>query len=205
MRLLRTLLPLSLLLAPRAAAAQTPFVGLGLGTSGAPDSFNSCREGPMGVADGRAGLLFGRAALDARLSVTSPAGYDCAIAFRDEVYLPGRHTFSEDAFEASDVYALGELRARYDLALPLPISVAAGGGWITPQDLPYALLSAGVRTRGRVRLAAEIDRRWFHVPYDLVVRDVDQYFVPGAALSTEHRHEWRGGVGVRVGAEFTLH
>jgi hypothetical protein len=203
----RLLLLLPLLLAlPAAAQARgpVPFVGVAVGGSSLPEAFSGCTSDARSAGEIRAGLSFGSLAVEARGGALL-AGFDqCLIILSEEVYLPGVHPTVEYPFERGDGHLAAEMRVRYSLPAGLPLVVAAGAGWLAPQDLPYLVASAGVRTRGRVRIALDLDRNWFRVPYDVVVREFSQHGEPGPALSTDRKHDWRGGLGVRLGLELPL-
>jgi hypothetical protein len=211
MKPILALLLLSLLLAasPHGAAAQSargavPFLGLAIGGSSLPEAFSGCTSDARAAGEVRTGLSFGRLAVEAR-GAALLAGYDmCLILLDEETYLPGIHEAVEYPFERGDAHAAVEMRVRHDVPGGLPLVVAVGGGWLTPQDLPYLVASAGYRTRGRVRLALDVDHSWFRVPYDLVVREYDAHGGAGPALSTEREHDWRSGLGIRAGLEVQL-
>lgn len=204
-RLAALLLPLLLALP---AAAQTrgpvPFLGFAVGGSSLPEAFSGCTSDARSAGEIRAGLSLGRVAVEAR-GAALLAGYaQCLIILSEEVHLPGIHPAVEYPFERGDAHLAAEMRVRYGLPLGLPLVVAAGAGWLAPQDLPYLVASAGIRTRGRVRVALDLDRNWFRVPYDVVVREFGEHGEPGPALSTNRKHDWRAGLGARLGLEVPL-
>ena len=213
MKLLRSLLllPLLLTLHPRGVAAQTarggapvPFVGLAIGGSSLPAAFAGCSSDMRAAGEIRAGLSFGPVAVEAR-GAGLLAGFDqCLIMLPEELRLPGTFPAVEYPFERGDAHTTAELRVRYAPPAGLPLVVAGGAGWLAPQDVPYLVTSAGLRTRGRVQVALDLDHSWFRVPYDVVVREYGQYGESGPALSSERYHDWRPGLGVRLGAEIPL-
>jgi hypothetical protein len=77
------------------------------------------------------------------------------------------------------------------------------GGWLWPQDIPYLVSSVGIRTRSRVRLAVDLDHSWYRVPYDRLISERGPA-TEGWELVRHHRHDWRPGVGVRLGVEIPL-
>lgn len=200
------LLPLLLAASHHGAAAQSargavPFLGLAIGGSSLPEAFSGCTRDARAAGELRAGISFGRLAVEAR-GAALLGGYDlCLIMLDQEVRQPGVHESVEYPFERGDAHASVEMRVRHDVPGGLPLVVAVGGGWLAPQDLPYLLASAGYRTRGRVRLALDVDHSWYRVPYDLVVREYGAQGEAGPALSTEREHDWRSGLGIRAGVE----
>lgn len=213
MKLLRTflVLPLLFVLHPPSAAAQqprggapVPFVGIAMGGSSLPTAFSSCSSDMRSAGEIRAGVSFGAVAVEAR-GAGLLAGHDlCLLILSEEERVPGTHPAVEYPFERSDAHAAAELRVRYAPPAGLPLVVAGGAGWLSPQDVPYLVTSTGLRTRGRLRFALDLDHSWFRVPYDVVVREYRQYGKPGPPLSSNRRHDWRGGLGVRLGTEILL-
>ncbi|MDP9350897.1 MAG: hypothetical protein M3P51_05075 [Chloroflexota bacterium] len=213
MKLLRTILLLPLLLslhAPETAAqragggAPVPFVGLAIGGSSLPAAFAGCSSDMRSAGEIRAGLSWGTVAVEARGAGLVAGFDDCLIILREELRLPGTFPAVEYPFERGDVHTAAELRVRYAPASSLPLVVAAGAGWLAPQDVPYLATSAGLRTRGRVQFALDLDHSWFRVPYDVVVREYGPYGESGPVLSSERYHDWRAGLGMRLGAEIPL-
>lgn len=201
-------LVLPLLLALPAEAQKrgpVPFVGLAVGGSSLPEAFSECTTDARSAGEIRAGVSFGALAVEARGGALL-AGFaaECVIILPEETSLPGVHPVVEYPYKRSDAHLSAEMRVRYSLPVGLPLVVAAGAGRIAPQDIPYLVASAGVRTRGRVRVALDVDRSWFRVPFDVVVREFDQHGDAGPALSTTRRHDWRPGLGVRLGLEIKL-
>lgn len=194
---------------PQDAAAQgadgrklEPFVGLAIGGSKVPNAFAGCSPDPRAAGEVRAGLSFGALALEGRAAGLFGGGADCAIILPEELRPSGIHPAVEYPSERGDMHAMTELRVRY--ALPSGPVIALGAGRLGPQDAPYLVTSAGFRTGGRVRLALDLDYNRYRVPYDVVVRETDELGESGPALSTTRHHDWRGGLGVRVGTEISL-
>jgi len=200
------LLPLLLSLHPARAAGQTrgppvPYLGVALGASRIPEALAACTSDARAAGEVRAGLSFGRLAVEARGSALLGGFDQCLIILAEEVRLPGIHPAVEYPFKRGDAHTAVEMRVRHDVPGGLPLVVAVGGGWLAPQDVPYLVASAGYRTRGRVRLALDVDHSWFRVPFDVVVREYAVHGGAGPALSTDREHDWRSGLGIRAGAE----
>ncbi|MBD0319932.1 MAG: hypothetical protein ICV87_06350 [Gemmatimonadetes bacterium] len=213
MKTLHLLLLASVLLAalPYDAAAQAaggrklePFVGLAAGGSKVPDAFVGCSHDPRVAGEMRAGVALGALALEGRAAGLFGGGADCAVILREELRPPGIHPAVEYPSERGDMHSMAELRVRYELPSDLPFVVALGAGWLAPQDAPYLVTSAGVRTGGRVRLTLDLDYNRYRVPYDVVVRETSELGETGPALASTRHHDWRGGVGLRVGTEVSL-
>lgn len=193
---------------PHDAAAQAggrrldPFVGLAVGGSSVPDAFKGCSPAPRAAGEMRAGLAFGRIGVEGRAGVMLAGFFDCALTLPEEIRAPGVSPGVEYPFVRGDAHTNAELRVRYGLPAGLLLSV--GAGWLAPQDAPYVVTSAGFRTGGRVRLALDLDFSRYRVPYDVVVRETNERFETGPALSSTRHQDWRGGLGLRVGTEVSL-
>lgn len=203
------LLPLFLALHPHRAVAQArggpvPYLGAALGGTMIPEALAACSRDARAAGEVRAGLSFGQLAVEARGSALL-AGFDqCLILLHEEVRMPGIHPAVEYPFERGDAHAALELRVRHGLPAGLPLVVAVGAGWLAPQDVPYVVASAGYRTRGRVRLALDVDQSFFRVPFDVVAREYGEHGGAGPALSSNREHDWRSGLGIRAGVEIPL-
>ena len=209
MKPLHLLLLGSVLLSAHDAAAQVsrrvdPFLGIAVGGSSVPDAFKGCSPDPRLAAEARAGAAFGAIGVEGRAGVMLAGFGDCALTLPEEIRAPGISPGVEYPFTRGDAHATAELRVRYGLPAGLPFVVAVGAGWLAPQDAPYVVTSAGFRTGGRVRLAVDLDYSRYRVPYDVVVRETNEFYEPGPALSSTRHHDWRGGMGLRVGTEVSL-
>lgn len=200
---------LLLALHPNPSAAQTrgspvPFLGAAIGGTSLPDAFAGCTSDARAAGEIRAGLSFGRLAVEARGSALLAGYSQCLILLQEEVRLPGTHPAVEYPFERGDTHTALELRVRHDVPAGLPLVVAVGAGWLAPQDVPYLVASAGYRSGGRVRFAFDVDHNFFRLPYDVVVRHYGQYGDAGPPLSSTRKHDWRSGLGIRAGVEIPL-
>jgi hypothetical protein len=207
MKPLPLLLLTSVLLFAHDAAAQVsrkldPFIGLAVGGSSVPDAFKGCSPDARAAAEARAGIAFGRIGVEGRAGVMLAGFGDCALTLPEEIRAPGVSPGVEYPFTRGDAHSTAELRVRY--GLPAGLLLAAGAGWLAPQDAPYVVTSAGFRTGGRVRLAVDLDYSRYRVRYDVVVRETNDLFETGPALSSTRHHDWRGGLGLRVGTEVSL-
>ncbi len=185
--------------------APVPFVGFAVGPSSMPDAFKGCGLSPRTAAEIRVGLSRGTAAVEGRGAVmTSRSGGLCQSVLPEEFRQEGDLvSYVEYPFDRSDVHASGEVRLRYTPPTGLPLVVAGGVGWLVPQDIPYLVSSVGLRTGNWVRFALDLDHTWFRVPYDRLISE----WAPakeGWELVRHHRHDWRPGVGVRLGVEIPL-
>lgn len=213
MKLLHTflLLPLLLVLHPHNTAAQAsrdgalvPFIGFAAAISSLPTAFQGCGGAGHATGELRGGLAWGSLALEGRGALMRSLGIDQCLN------MGGRVELSEESFTQviypfthSDTHTAVDARLRYALGTRIPLIVAGGAGWFTPQEVPYVLASAGVRTRGQVRLALDVDHSWFRLPYDLVTWAYGERG-PGPELSRAASHEWRTRLAVRLGTEISL-
>lgn len=202
------LIALLLALHPHPSAAQmrapVPFLGAAVGGTTLPEAFAGCSSDARAAGEVRAGLSFGRIAVEARGSALLGGFDQCLILLDEEVRVPGVHPAVEYPFERGDAHTALELRVRHGLPTGLPLVVAVGAGWLAPQDVPYLVASAGYRTHGRVRVALDVDQSFFRVPFDVVVREYGDRGEVGPALSTDREHDWRSGLGIRAGVEIPL-
>lgn len=198
-----------LLIAAEPAAAQertaprpTFYAGLALGAHDLPDSFEGCVPQNQLAGEVRAGLSFGRWALEGRASALANASEVCL----DPLRLPppdGIQDEREYDYRLGDSNETADLRLRFGGADGLPLTVAAGGGWLEGPDVPYLLASVGFRTGGRVRLGIDAEADWYRVGYREVTREWQNGQLVHEEFGEEHATWWRG-VGIRIGAELSI-
>jgi hypothetical protein len=208
--MLRLSLLFLLTLSPLASYAQavrpaplSPFVGFALGVSDIPEVVQGCSPEQRIGADARAGFVRGNFGVELRGGVLGEVGIeDCGV---EDPYVPpdGIHTQRLYPFERGDMHAAVDLRLRYGGTLGLPLLVAVGAGWLTPVAAPALLVGTGFRSRGRIRMALDVERTWFRIPQDVVTREWRERRVV-REISRERDYDWHPGLNVRVGLEFGL-
>ncbi len=183
--------------------APVPFIGFAAAISSLPTEFQGCGGAGHATAELRGGIAWGSLALEGRGALLQSLGTDLCLNMGRVELFEDRYTTAVYPFSHSDTHTALDARVRYTTRTRIPLGIAAGAGWFAPQDVPYILTSAGVRTPGRVRLALDVDQSWFRLSYDLVTRVYGERG-PGAELSRGPAHEWRTGLAVRIGAEIPL-
>ncbi|MBX6365512.1 MAG: hypothetical protein IRZ00_16710 [Gemmatimonadetes bacterium] len=105
---------------------------------------------------------------------------------------------------------LVELDLRGELEIPglHRARALAGAGWVaSAQRVPFALAGISWRGRGRVRMALELNGRWYRIPFsDRRVTYVGDPTGPITPIVETLRsgHEWKGAVRLQAGIEFPL-
>jgi hypothetical protein len=205
---------LALAAAPAAAqglpslAGARVYGGLSVGPQSAPEQFQShCVGGRLAAIEGRAGVSSGLVALEVRGSVMNKLGEStCYVADFADVLPPpqeGVQERREFSYTATDPTAAFDARLRFGGTRAMPLVASVGAGRLAGPDVSYLLASVGVRTRGKIRLALDVERDWYHVTYDDVVREWQ-----GGQLVSETSSgsgtKWWDGTGVRAGVELNL-
>lgn len=184
--LLLLLCPIPAHLPALAAQDVDPYVGVGGGFGGLPESLSSCGgSSPALVGDARAGLAGPRLRLEGR-GVVRFGTVRCH--YVDDFLAPpdGVHTTRNDEVEEGAEFA-SELHLHFRPAASLPLFAGVGAGWEWISGFPFVVAGAGIQTRGRVGGTLALEHRWAAIPYWL------------------HTAEWADGRIVRTLEERTLH
>lgn len=203
------LIPLALLASAPAAAQRTPFLagaqlygGLSLGPQLVPDELQApCGSESFGAAEARAGVRSGVLALEVRGAAVTELSHVACLDFAPPP--DGVHTERDHAFDRVDPTAAFDARLRFGGTRAVPVVASVGAGRLAGPGVSYVLASLGVRSRGRVRVALDVERDWYRVEYDDVTREYRGGIVVGEG-SRERRSAWWDGTGVRLGAEMDL-
>lgn len=219
MRRISLLLPLALLLAlPSASAGQEAFppadrtrtwAGVGLGGANLPSAFQDCSAEMRGGMDARAAVRRGWIGVELRGQLLSEfATEDCAFAAPDPAaLLPPRDGIVTNVghpYDPSSTHLATDARLRVGGTGAVPVSVAAGGGWLFGAGEPYVTAGVGFGTGlGPVRLTLDLERSWYRVRSERVTTEWREgVFV--REVSREERTDWSRHGGVRVGLEVAV-
>jgi hypothetical protein len=205
------ILSLALLaLAAASASAQSPvrpYVALSAGASDAPGT-NSCDQSNytyLGFAGGATRRLFG---VEGRLSVRAVQAravcvYDTALGQDPAVYTDGVHTDTYEDFSSPDLELSPELRLRFGGVEGMPLLASVSIGRNLDEQITFGGVAVGLRTPGRVRLGADVEKSWSGIPYATVVREWRAGTVV-REISRDRETRWMSSIGLRLVMELPL-
>jgi hypothetical protein len=181
--------------------------GLSVGPHFYPDEIQpSCGGGTFGVGEARLGAAKGLLALEVRgTAVLAYATTSCALEPIADVAPPfdGIHTRRDYGFSRKDAEASLDARLRFGGTRELPLVVALGGGRLTGPGITYGVASVGFRSRGRTRIAVDLEANLYHLPFDAVEVEIQGgHLVRSTPLGSGT--EWSSGAGLRLGVERQL-
>jgi hypothetical protein len=182
--------------------------GLSLGPQQVPDELqSSCTPESFGALEARAGARSGAVALEVRGAVINQVGSQTLCldqATPDPIFPPvpdGIYVGRVYGFDKVDPTATFDARLRFGGTHAVPVVASVGAGRMAGPGVSYLLASLGVRTRGKVRMAVDVERDWYHV--EETVRAFEGGY-PVSVLSREQKSAWWHGTGIRLGAEMDL-
>jgi len=201
MRALTAVALLALTAPVSGAQSLRPYAAVAAGGADAPTSSSCSRRNYtyIGVAAGATRGLWG---LEGRVSARGIAERvmcvaDAAFAPDPGVRLDGVYTDSWLEFSSPDLEISPELRVRFGGVERLPVLASAAVGRNLDEGVTFGSLAVGLRTSGRVRLGADVERTWYGIPRTTVVREWENN-VPVRTLSEKHETRWRPAMGLRL-------
>lgn len=189
-------------------ARLSPYVTLTAGGADAPNRPNNCTRHNytyLGIAGGATRGLWG---LEGRVTARGIAErvtcvYDVPLEADPAIRTDGVFTDSWDDYSSPDVEISPELRLRFGGVERLPVLASVSAGRNLDEGVTFGSVALGLRTAGRVRLGADVERTWYGIPRATVVREW-QAGVPVRTLSESHRTLWRPAMGLRLVLEVPL-
>lgn len=185
--------------------------GVLVGSQGLPDQLQaSCVPKSFAAGEARAGVRSGALALEVRGALVRDfdeeiCAYDFDTPDNDPPPPPpdGVHAERIYGFDHVTPTAAYDARLRLGATRAVPVSASVGVGRLAGPDVSYVLASLGVRTPGRLRFAAEVERSWYRIE----VEDITREWRGGQPVSvvTRERHtDWWNGTGFRLGLEMDI-
>lgn len=184
-------------------AQARPFLGASAGVGSVPTALQDPCGAPSThvTVEARAGLERGAFTLETHAllqdAVPTVMCVWAPLMREDGVHAERVYPFSRGGISAAD------LRLRYGPRSTAPLVLHGGAGWLVSHDLPYVVAGAGLRSGGRVRLALDVERTEYRIPFDQVWREWRDYRMVGEVRREAHR-QWEGGWSMRAGVEVRL-
>lgn len=178
-----------------------PHLNLMVGVGAAPGEPSPCTRTSFSHLGVTAGAQAGPWGVEGRVSLREMRRRTICVA---DWYPPeGVQTTRFPDHEPEDSDVATDLRVRVGATPRIPLLVAAGFGRTWLEGLWYGTAAAGLRTRGRLHLAADVEHTWYRVP----VREMTLEWESGRVVRIiEDRREidWNGATSMRVGLELPL-
>lgn len=212
MRLVSSIIALSMYVSATPLLAQgsstVPFIGVGAGLQAIPAVYaENCgvsllsqnASGGYG-AEVRAGMpLWTALSLEAQLTVHVLPEQTCTLVGRG--YSQGIHTERFRGSGYSRSLHGSDIRLRYEPYAPWVFT--GGVGWLWNHGDPYVVGSMGWRWGRRLRAILDAEIRGHRISTELLTREWLNYEVI-EVLSERTDHDWKMGIGFRLGLEVPI-